>query len=160
MEILSHTFEPIFNHQSKILILGTFPSVISRKYDFYYGNPQNRFWKVISAITNSPLPITVEEKKNLLLNNQIALWDVIKSCTIKGSSDNSIENVVPVDLSYITSHSPITNLFANGSMAFKLYNQYCFKQTGIEAIKLPSTSPANASYTLESLIEHWQQIRL
>ncbi|MGL5577073.1 MAG: DNA-deoxyinosine glycosylase [Sarcina sp.] len=160
MEHVEHTFAPVYNENSKILILGTFPSVKSRENDFYYGHPQNRFWKVISAITETELPITIEEKKNILLNNKIAVWDVIASCDIIGSSDSSITNVVPNDITGILENSQITKIYVNGGKAYQLYNKYISKNIGIEAIKLPSTSPANARSRLENLIEAWKILKL
>lgn len=153
---MHHTFEPVYNAHSNVLILGTFPSVKSREQHFFYGNPQNRFWKVIAAITNTPLPQTIEAKKAMLLAHGIAIWDVIYSCEITGSSDSSIKNVVPQDFSALLAHSPIKQIYANGATAEKLYQKYCEVTTHQSIIKLPSTSPANASFSLEKLIEAWQ----
>lgn len=158
MESLTHILGPIFNDQSHILILGTFPSAKSREARFFYGHPQNRFWKVLSALTKSPLPSSVEEKKALLLQNGIALWDVIKSCDIEGSSDLSIRNVVPHDITIVTSNAPIKHIYANGSKAYELFFRFCENPSGLPVTKLPSTSPANASYSLERLIQAWQVI--
>ncbi|MFP3153485.1 DNA-deoxyinosine glycosylase [Lachnospiraceae bacterium ZAX-1] len=155
---ITHQFQPVFNHQSRILILGTFPSVKSREHNFYYGHPQNRFWKILSALTKEPLPTTIKEKKNLLLTHGISIWDVIHSCDIVGSSDSSIKNVVPADLSVILNISPIEKIFGNGAKACELYNQYSYKLTNRPIIKLPSTSPANAAYSLEKLIHIWNII--
>lgn len=152
-----HTFEPIYNEQSKILILGTFPSVKSREGNFYYHHPQNRFWKVISSLVESALPHTVEEKKEMLLRNRIAVWDVIYSCDIKGSSDSSIQNVVPNDITMVLSDTHITSIYANGGKAYELYYRYCYDKTKKDIIKLPSTSPANAAYSLERLKECWRK---
>ena len=153
---MQHPFEPVYDTYSNVLILGTFPSVKSREYHFYYGHPQNRFWKVISALTKSELPTTLEAKKALLLTHGIAIWDVIHSCDITGSSDSSIKNVVPMNFSTILAHSRITRIFANGATAAKLYQTYCEKSTGIPIIQLPSTSPANAAFSLEKLLETWR----
>ena len=153
-----HEFEPVFNHNSKILILGTFPSVKSRETQFYYGHPQNRFWKIIARITNSEVPSTIEEKKALLYEHGIAIWDVIASCEIQGSSDSSIRNVVPTDLNRIFTQCNIERIYANGGMAKKLYEKYSKSQNGREIIGLPSTSPANAAYSMERLMESWVQI--
>ena len=158
MESLTHLLGPVFNAHSRILILGTFPSAKSREARFFYGHPQNRFWKVLAALTKSPLPSTVEEKKALLLQNGIALWDVIKSCDIEGSSDLSIRNVVPHDITTVTSNAPIQHIYANGSKAYELILRYCKNPSGLPVTKLPSTSPANASYSLERLINAWQVI--
>lgn len=158
MERIIHTFEPIFDENSEILILGTLPSVKSRETDFYYGHPQNRFWKVIARITNTQSYNTIEEKKKMLLDNKIAVWDTIASCDIVGSSDSSITNVVPSDISMILNYSNIKKIYVNGGKAYELYNKYLLKKTGIEAIKLPSTSPANAKFNFESLVEKWSVI--
>jgi hypoxanthine-DNA glycosylase len=156
-----HTFEPVYNEYSKILILGTFPSVKSRELSFYYQHPQNRFWKVISALAVWPTPVTIEEQKTMLLENHIAVWDVIYSCDINGSSDSSIKNVVPNDIRSLLNKSDIATIYANGGKAFELYNRYCYQKTNKEITKLPSTSPANASYSLEKLVACWgQEIRL
>lgn len=155
---IKHTFEPIFNKDSKILILGSLPSVKSREEGFYYGHPQNRFWSVLSSIYNLEIPKTVDEKIKMLINNNIAIWDVIESCDIIGSSDSSIKNVIPADLSKILNNNKIQNIYANGKTASKLYKKYSEKNTGIKIIELPSTSPANATYTLDRLIEAWKVI--
>lgn len=156
---VSHDFEPVFDENSKVLILGTFPSVKSRENQFYYGHPQNRFWKVIAGLTESEVPQTIEEKKKLLLEHGIAIWDVIESCDIIGSSDSSIKNVVPADIERVVANSKIQNIYANGGMAKKLYEKYSQKKTGREIIGLPSTSPANAAYSLERLLECWQEVK-
>lgn len=158
--MIVHPFNPIYDSQSRILILGTFPSVKSRENDFYYGHPQNRFWKVLSAVFNSKLPRTIVEKKNFLLQNRIALWDVISSCNITGSSDSSITNAIPNDLTIILLNTSIKKIYCNGTKAFELYQKYIFPKTKIPAIKLPSTSPANASWTIDKLIEEWGQISI
>lgn len=158
-ERLEHPVSPVYNSESKILILGTFPSVKSREGKFFYHHPQNRFWKVISAVFNEEVPKTIVEKKELLLRNKIALWDVIESCEIEGSSDNSIKNVIPNDISLILGKADIQKIYANGSVAYALYKKYIYEKTGREIIRLPSTSPANASYSLERLIEIWSCIR-
>lgn len=157
---MQHSFEPVYNEYSNVLILGTFPSVKSREQHFFYGNPQNRFWKVISAVTNTPLPITIEEKKAMLLAHNIAIWDVIYSCEITGSSDSSIKNVVPMDFSNVLKQSSITHIYANGATAAKLYQKYCEATTNIPIIPLPSTSPANAAFSLEKLILAWRIVNV
>ena len=131
---VSHDFEPVFDENSKVLILGTFPSVKSRENRFYYGHPQNRFWKVIAGLTESEVPQTIEEKKKLLLEHGIAIWDVIESCDIIGSSDSSIKNVVPADIERVVANSKIQNIYANGGTAKKLYEKYSQKKTGREII--------------------------
>ena len=150
-----HNIEPIFNENSEILILGSFPSVKSREGNFFYHHPQNRFWKVIAAVTDWEIPSTIEEKKKMLLENHIAIWDVIASCDIEGSSDSSIKNVVPNDLEMILSAGKIRQIYTNGGTASRLYRKYCQNKTGIEDIKLPSTSPANAAYSLDRLVSEW-----
>lgn len=165
---LTHEFEPVFNKDSKILILGTFPSVKSREQHFYYGHPQNRFWKVLAAITEEPIPTTILEKKALLLNHHIAIWDVIQSCEIIGSSDSSIRNVVASDISGLLEQTHITAIFGNGNKACELFEKYtlpnlsaCFlnhpAKEGLQIHKLPSTSPANAAWSLERLSNYWKQ---
>ena len=155
---IKHTIKPIFNKDSKVLILGSLPSVKSRAEGFFYGHPQNRFWSVISSIYSLEVPKTIDDKIKMLINNNIAVWDVIDSCDIIGSSDSSIKNVVPADLSTILNNCNIQNIYANGKTAGNLYKKYSEKNTGIKIIELPSTSPANAAYTLNRLIEAWKVI--
>ena len=155
-EFHTHEFPPVFDGGSRILILGSFPSVKSREQAFYYGHPQNRFWKVISALTGDPLPLTVQEKKELLWRNGIALWDVIESCEIIGSGDSSIRNVVPTDLGVILKAAPIEAIYANGSKAGTLYRKYQEPLYKKRITILPSTSPANAAWSLPRLIESWK----
>lgn len=152
---VSHTFAPVCDEHSEILILGSFPSVKSRENQFYYGHPQNRFWKLLARLFDEAVPTDISEKKSLLLRHGIALWDVISSCDIKGSSDSSIRNVVPCDLKQILDQAPIHTIIANGDTAFRLYNRYCEPQTGIAAVRCPSTSPANAVFTLDRLADEW-----
>lgn len=158
-ESVSHQFAPIFDEHSRVLILGTFPSVKSREQNFYYGHPQNRFWKVMARLTGWDVPQTIEEKKALLLENGIAIWDVIESCEIIGSSDSSIRNVVPADLNCILQKAEIQTIYANGGTAKKLYEKYSRENTGREIIGLPSTSPANVAYSLDRLMEFWGVIK-
>ncbi len=153
-----HEFPPVFDENSRILILGTFPSVKSRETGFYYGHPQNRFWKVMASLTREAAPQTVEEKKALLLAHGIAIWDVLLSCEITGSSDSSIKNPVAADLGRILKLCPIEKIFANGATAAKLYDKYQRIQTGMEIITLPSTSPANAAWSLERLCQRWEKL--
>ena len=153
-----HPFPPLYDSESEILILGSFPSVKSREQKFFYGHKQNRFWKVMAAVLETAVPETIEEKKKMLYRHHIALWDSIYSCDIIGSSDSSIKNAVPNDFSFILKTAPIRQIYTNGGTAYKLYHKYCEKVTGFEAVKLPSTSPANASYSLERLIRQWNQI--
>lgn len=154
---ITHTFDPVYNSESKILILGSFPSVKSRKNHFYYGHPQNRFWKVLASVLEWNVPITIEEKKQMLLENGVAIWDVIASCSIVGSSDTSIKDVVVNDFSSILEESKIENIYVNGTKAYELYHRYAEEKTGIKAIKLPSTSPANAAWNLERLCAAWAE---
>ena len=157
-EHIVHSFEPVYDKDSEILILGTLPSVKSRENNFYYGHKQNRFWKVLATLLKEPVPDTIEEKKAMLLAHRIALWDVIQSCDIKGSSDSSIHNVVPNDLSEILQTASIRQIFTNGGTAYRLYKKYCFPQTQQKAICLPSTSPANAAWSKKRLLTKWNQI--
>lgn len=151
-----HEFQPVFNRHSRILILGTFPSVTSREQHFYYGHPQNRFWKVLAAVTSEAAPVSIPEKKEFLLSHSIAVWDVIQSCEIIGSSDSSIRNVLPSDIRMLLATSQLSAIFGNGSKACDLYNRYTLPLTGLPIHKLPSTSPANASWSLERLAENWK----
>ncbi|MBO5357096.1 MAG: DNA-deoxyinosine glycosylase [Clostridia bacterium] len=155
-----HPIKPVYDQNSKILILGSFPSVKSREQMFFYGHPQNRFWKVISQIFNTELPNTIEEKKQLLLKNHIAVWDVIASCDINGSSDSSIKNVVANDLTIILNTANIEKIIVNGKTAEKYYNKYIKNHINREVICLPSTSPANAMWSLNDLINEWKIIKL
>ena len=149
-----HPFEPIYDENSKILILGSFPSVRSRADGFYYGHPQNRFWKVLSFLLNEEMPKTNEEKRALLLRSGIALWDVIASCEIENSSDSTIRQAKPNDLSEIFKTADIRRVYTNGKTADRLYRKYHKR----EAVCLPSTSPANAAWTLERLQRAWKVI--
>ncbi len=156
---ITHPIPPCFNSCSRILILGSFPSVKSREMQFFYGHPQNRFWKVVSAVFEDSFPETVPERRSFLLRHGIAAWDVIHSCEIQGSSDASIRNVVPNDLSVILETTPIRQIFVNGKTAEKMYIRYLQNQTGRKAVCLPSTSPANAAWSLERLTEAWYPVR-
>lgn len=186
---ISHGFEPVFDERSRVLVLGSFPSVLSRENAFYYGNPQNRFWRVIAACMEEPtppnegeplpgvesaavpgeepLPVggarpatleeSIEAKRALLLRHGIALWDVIESCDIKGSSDASIKNVVPARIERVTGVAPVQAVVCNGGTSGRLYKRYLQKRAGIEAVVLPSTSPANAAWSLERLVARWDE---
>jgi hypoxanthine-DNA glycosylase len=138
-----------------VLILGSFPSVKSREVMFFYGHPQNRFWKVIAQIFNENVPSSIEEKRELILRNHLALWDVIAECEIVGSSDASIKNAKANNLSEILNNAPIQKIIVNGKTAERLYIKYIEPVTGIKAVVLPSTSPANAAWSLERLVEAW-----
>ncbi|HKL80340.1 MAG TPA: DNA-deoxyinosine glycosylase [Mobilitalea sp.] len=155
MERVIHPIPPICKFDSKVLVLGSFPSVKSREGSFYYHHPQNRFWSVISRIYKEEQPTTIEAKRQLLLKNKIAVWDVIQSCEITGSSDSSIKNVITNDILSLLNRADIRNIYANGGTAYRLYQKYCYESTGRDIIGLPSTSPANAAFSLESLIDHW-----
>lgn len=155
---VSHGFGPVYDKNSRILILGSFPSVKSREENFYYGHAQNRFWPLMARLLDAPLPQSVEVKRTLLLGHGIALWDVIEECDILGSADNSIKNVMPTDIRRILDAADIQGIFCNGALAHKLYMSELFPASGIEAVKLPSTSPANAAFSMERLYAHWRQI--
>lgn len=152
-----HPIPPVYHADSRILILGSFPSVKSRETGFFYGHPQNRFWKVAAAVCGEEVPQTVEEKKAFLLRNHIAVWDVIASCVITGSSDASIRDVVPNPLQDILECADIRQIYCNGATAWKYYRKYQEKQLGREAVRLPSTSPANAAWSVERLLGEWSQ---
>ena len=152
---LRHPFEPVFDSRSRILILGSFPSVRSRKEGFYYGHPQNRFWRVLAAVYGETVPTDIPSKKRLLLEHQLALWDAAAQCDIEGSKDSSIANAVPTDLSVILTRAKIERVLCNGQTAGRLYRLLQLPQTGIPPVVLPSTSPLNASWSLEKLTEKW-----
>ncbi|MBQ7740710.1 MAG: DNA-deoxyinosine glycosylase [Eubacterium sp.] len=156
MEKIRHPIPPVFDGNSKILILGSFPSVKSREEGFFYGHPQNRFWRVLGAVFDDTVPQSIEEKKAFLLKHNVALWDVIKECEITGSADSSIKNAVPNDICKILENSKISRIFTNGKTADRLYGEYLESKTGIRAVCLPSTSPANAVWTLEKLVKKWK----
>ena len=156
--MIKHPIEPLYNESSKILILGSFPSVKSREVGFFYGHPQNRFWRVISSLLGENVPMTAEEKKTLLLKRKIAVWDVIASCEILGSADSTIKNVTPNDLTPILREAKIEKIFVNGKTAEKYYNAYIRDTISRVATVLPSTSPANAAWSIERLISAWQVI--
>jgi len=158
MEHVAHPIPPIYDKDSRILILGSFPSVKSREGCFFYHHPQNRFWKVLASVLEQPVPDTIEEKTQFLLKNHIAVWDVIASCTIEGSSDSSIRHVVPNDFSAILETAPIGQIFCNGGTAHQYYRKYQEKTVGKHALRLPSTSPANAAWSLERLKPEWSAI--
>ena len=157
-ETVIYPFKPIYDKNSKILILGTMPSPNAREVNFYYGHPQNRFWKVICDIFNENDTIIKEEKKALLLKNNIALWDVIYSCEIEKSKDSSIKNVIPNNINSLIKNTKINTVFTTGKTAYELYNKYCFPNTKIKAICLPSTSPANCRVSYEQLKKEYFKI--
>lgn len=152
-----HPFPPLYDARSRVLILGSFPSVRSRRQMFFYGHPQNRFWRVLAAMLGEAVPESVEEKKALLLRRRIALWDTIASCEIVGSSDASITNVVPNDLRPILAAADIRAVFCNGGTSYQWYNRLLRRELGREAVPLPSTSPANARWTPDALTEAWSR---
>lgn len=159
LQKVNHTLDPVYDCDSLILILGTMPSVKSKEVGFYYSHPQNRFWKVISTLLNEKLPSDNESKRTMLLTHHIALWDVLSSCLIKGSDDNSISNITVNDFSKLINNSKITKIYTTGKKATSLYQKYCFPVTKIPSIYLPSTSPANCrNMDLDKLIEAYSII--
>ena len=157
MEHVSHEFEPVWNKDSRVLVLGTFPSVKSRQQKFYYGHPQNRFWKMLAAVYAEDAPESITEKTSLLLRHHLALWDVIANCEIDGSADASVREAVPVDIVRITDRAHITRVLCNGKLAGTLYARHLQPIMGIPALVLPSTSPANAVWTLPKLTDAWRK---
>ena len=154
---LCHTFEPVYDERSRVLVLGSFPSVKSRENGFYYGHPRNRFWGLLAAVFGTTIPQTTEQKKALLLQNGVALWDVAQSCEIVGSSDASIRDLLPNDVSAILSAAHIERILANGAAAGALFERLLAEKLGMHALTLPSTSPANASYDMERLLAAWRE---
>lgn len=153
-----HPFAPVWDEKSRVLILGSLPSVRSREEGFYYGHPQNRFWRVLAAVFGAPIPATVEEKRTLLLSHGLALWDVIAACRIEGSSDATIREAEANDVAGLLRRCPIERIYANGQTAGKLYHRLLEPAVGLPAVVLPSTSPANASWGMERLAEAWRVI--
>ena len=149
---IPHGFEPVFDERSRVLVLGSFPSVLSRANDFYYGNPRNRFWRVMARVLGEPVPADED-----IPAHGVALWDVVQSCDVRGSSDASIKNVVPVDVARITSVSPVRAVLCNGGTAGRLYHRWLEPQSGLAAQVLPSTSPANAAWGEERLAAAWSE---
>ena len=156
---MNHTIDPVYDDDSEILILGSFPSVKSREQQFFYGHKQNRFWRVMAQVLGCEVPEDILQKRAMLLTHHVALWDVIASCEITGSSDASIRDVKPNDLSCILSRADIRTIYTNGSKAYELYRKYIYPVNGRKAYPLPSTSPANAGYSLERLVEAWSVIK-
>ena len=152
-----HPFEPVYSTESKILILGSFPSVKSREDNFYYAHPQNRFWRIIASILNEDVPRNINQKKDILLNGKIAIWDVLKSCKIEGSSDASIKEPIVNDISKVLDITNISCIFFNGNKAFNIYNKYLKSKLHIKCKVLPSTSPANAMWNFDRLLEVWKK---
>ena len=156
--MIIHPIPPLFDSNSEILILGSFPSVKSREECFFYGHPQNRFWKIVARVLNEKTPVTIQEKTDMMLKHRIAVWDVIHSCEIEGSADSTIRNVIANDLSIILGNADIKQIYVNGRKAEAMYKKYTEKQTGIKAIVLPSTSPANAAWNEDRLFDEWKKI--
>lgn len=157
-ERIAHTFDPIFDSESRILVLGTMPSPKSREFGFYYSHPRNRFWPVLAKIFGEEVPKTPDERKNFALRNKIALWDVLKECDIEGASDSSIKNAVPNDINIIFEKADIKAVFTTGATAAKFYKKFIEPESKIPAIALPSTSPANAKVKFEKLVEEYKII--
>ena len=155
--MLYHPIPPLYDEFSRVLILGSFPSVKSREQQFFYGHKQNRFWRVMAQVLDCPVPVSIEQKREMLLSHHIAVWDVIAGCEITGSSDASIRNVTPNDLSEILTCADIREIYTNGGKAQQLYGRYCRKEGVPKAVQLPSTSPANAAWNLERLVAAWKQ---
>lgn len=158
-ENITHPFPPLYDDDSRVLILGSFPSVKSREEKFFYAHPQNRFWRVIAYLFGEKLPASIEEKKELILKNHLALWDTLYRVNITGSADSSIKNAVPTNLTPILQSSKITRIFCNGKTSHKYFQKYQSKTLKMDAFPLPSTSPANAAWTFPKLLEEWQKIR-
>ncbi|NLV99519.1 MAG: DNA-deoxyinosine glycosylase [Clostridiaceae bacterium] len=157
-QVISHPIAPVYDENSHILILGSFPSVKSREIGFYYGHPQNRFWPLLADIFLEKTPQTVESQRAFLLRNRIAVWDVIASCRIEGSADSSISDVIPNDLRPILEKADIREIYANGGTAARLFQKYQEEKLGRQAIRLPSTSPANARWSFDRLLQVWKMI--
>lgn len=151
-------FGPVYDADSKVLILGSFPSVKSREQAFFYGHKQNRFWPLMGRLLNTEIPDDIQRRRELMLQSKIALWDVIEECDIIGSSDSSIKNVIPVDIMRILNSADIRGIFCNGNTSYALYMKYLYPISQISAHKLPSTSPANAAWNIERLYEEWKVI--
>lgn len=160
LQHVEHGFGPVYDKESRILILGSFPSVKSIEQAFYYGHPRNRFWKVLAAMADTEVPQTIEEKKGWMHLHHVAVYDVIEACDIEGSSDSSIRNVTPADIRTIIAESNISYIFTDGKLAGKLYRRYQAKTCDLPMTELPSTSPANAAYSLDKLIAAWQDIKV
>jgi len=158
-EKVIHPIPPVYDENSRVLVLGSFPSVKSRESAFFYGHRQNRFWRVVAGVCGEETPKSTDDKKAMLLRNGIAVWDVIHSCEISGSADSSIKNAVPNDIGLILNGSKVKRIFTNGRKADELYRKYLENKTGIKAVCLPSTSPANAAWNLDRLTEEWKVIK-
>ena len=157
-EYVKHTFAPVYDSSSRVLLLGTMPSPKSREEGFYYGHPRNRFWKVMGEVLGEETPGTIEEKKRMLLAHKVAVWDVLKSCEIRGADDGSIKNPAANDMSVVLEAAPIKAVFATGQKAAALYRKYCEPCTGMPVIQLPSTSPANCGMKYETILDAYREI--
>lgn len=157
-QTIIHPLKPLYRDDSRILILGSFPSVKTREYGFFYGHPQNRFWPLMEALFEEDLSTDIEERRDFLLSHHLAVYDSIYQCDIIGSSDASIKNVIPADLKSIFATADIRQVFCNGGTSYKYYKKYHAKKSGIPGIQLPSTSPANARYRLDDLVKEWEVI--
>ena len=155
---VTHNFPPLFAPDSRALILGSIPSPKSREQAFFYGHPQNRFWPVLAAVFGEPAPQTIEDKRSLALRHHIAMWDTLAACDIRGASDTSIRNPVANDLPWLIAQTQVRAVFCTGTTSYKYYKKLCQPQTGIEAVCLPSTSPANAAWSKERLIQAYSVI--
>ena len=158
-QTVTHPFRPLFQTDSKILILGSFPSIKTREYGFFYGHPRNRFWPLLERIFGVKLSTDIEERRAFLLQHHLAIYDVIYRCDIIGSGDASIQNVIPSDLSPILKEADIRQIFCNGGTAYRYYQKYQEQKTGVNAIQLPSTSPANARFSMDDLYHQWKIIK-
>ena len=159
MDTVFHELPPVFDKESRILVLGTIPSPKSREQGFYYGHPRNRFWKMMALVFEEPMPETVEERRTMALRNHVAIWDVLASCTIRGAEDASIRDVVPNDIRLILSQADIRAVFTTGAKAAALYRKYCEPVCSMPCISLPSTSPANCRMKDEELLQYYRQLR-
>lgn len=155
---IQHPMPPLCGDAPRVLILGSFPSVRSREAGFFYGHPRNRFWQVMAAVLRAPIPDTVEEKSHLLISHGIALWDVVASCSVRGSADHCITDVTPNDLTPILSRGTVTRVFTNGKTAARLYDRHVGPTVTLPMTCLPSTSPANAACSLDDLIRAWSVV--
>ena len=153
-----HPFGPVYNEDSRILILGSLPSPASREVGFYYGHPRNRFWQMLSEVYGEPLRENVTEKEAYVLRHGLALWDAIEECDIIGAADSSVRNAVPTDIPMILKHTRVERILCNGALAKKIYDKYQLERTGMPAQQMPSTSPANAAWSLERLVQEWRKV--
>ena len=155
---VTHEFPALYDRESRVLLLGSIPSPKSREMAFYYGHPQNRFWKVMATVLGESVPETIAQKKVMLKKHHVALWDVLDSCTIVGASDTSIEDPVVNNIGELVKKSKVSRIFCTGATAYNLYQKFCVKEVGIDAVKLPSTSPANCAVSLEKLVEAYKKV--